>query len=215
MTLAELIDNHAPLSADDGCLAAVPAAANDNKSSEIYGGLVQPALPPVLAISGAAGSGKSTVSDFLAVRFGYTKTKFAKPLKDMCRALGLDECHIEGDMKETPLPFLGGKTPRYAMQTLGTQWGRDCMGDDFWVDLWASRARAHSRVIVDDCRFANEAAMVRRMGGRVIRLVGRGGIAGGHASEAGDFIADSVVVNDGTILDLQTKVLRVIEGWRE
>jgi len=226
---------------EDGCLMTVPAreAANDNvvldqvTFTDSGGGVAMPGafagrrfsmlphepyrsfdhLPPVIALSGAAGSGKSTVSDFLAVRFGYTKTKFAKPLKDMCRALGLDECHIEGDLKETPQDWLGGKTPRHAMQTLGTDWGRNCMGEDFWVDMWSHSIRGRC-VIVDDCRFANEAARVRKMGGRVIRIVGRGGIAGGHASEVADFIADAVVENTGTIAELQARVLEVIEGWR-
>ena len=170
-------------------------------------------LPRVIALSGAAGSGKSTVSDFLAVRLGYRKTKFAAPLKDMCRAIGMTEAMIEGDQKEVPQDWLGGKTPRYLMQRLGTEFGRDCMGDDFWVDLWERAAQG--RVIVDDCRFANEAARVRRLGGRVIRLTGRGGIAGGHVSEQVNFIADAVIENTGTIAELQARVLEVIEGWRE
>jgi hypothetical protein len=221
----------------DGCLLDIPPraareAANDNTHSILatldlqrdglplsYGitGLSRPApsiasLPRVIALSGAAGSGKSTISDFLSVHFGYGRSKFAGPLKDMCRALGMTDAMIEGSLKEAPVDWLGGKTPRHAMQTLGTEWGRKCMGDDFWVDMWERRVTGH--VIVDDCRFANEAARVRRMGGRVIRLVGRGGLSGGHESERFDFIADAVVENTGTILDLKTKVLRVIEEWR-
>ena len=43
----------------------------------------------------------------------------------MLYQLGLGEAHIEGALKEVPCELLGGKTPRYAMQTLGTEWGRD------------------------------------------------------------------------------------------
>jgi len=171
------------------------------------------AIPPVIALTGPAGSGKSTVSDYLAAHYGYTKTKFAKPLKDMMRAIGLDEDEIEGHMKEVPTPYLGMRTPRHAMQTLGTEWGRKCMGEDFWVDLWAHHASTLDCVVVDDCRFPNEAAAVRRMGGRVIRLDGRGGIDGNHASEAGCGIADEVICNDGSIADLQARVRQVLEGW--
>jgi len=214
----------------DGCLLDIPPhAANDNTAhvegylngevgmplSYSITGLSKTSttyLPPIIALSGAAGSGKSTVAGFLATRFGYCRSKFAKPLKDMCRALGMDDAMIEGGLKEVPQDLLGGQTPRHAMQTLGTQWGRDCMGEDFWVDMWAASVKG--RAVVDDCRFPNEAARVRQMGGMVLRLVGRGGIAGGHQSERFDFIADAVVDNTGSILDLQTKVLRVIEGWR-
>lgn len=206
---------------EDGCLAAVPA--NDNKPMPgTFAGrkyVMRPhepyvvPWPPVIALSGAAGSGKSTVSELLATRFGYRKSKFAKPLKDMCRALGMTDAMIEGNQKELPVGWLGGKTPRHAMQTLGTEWGRYCMGDEFWVDLWEHDVTG-GRVVVDDCRFPNEAARVRRMGGRIIRLVGRGGIAGGHVSERIDFIADEVIENDGSIAELQEKVARVVEGWR-
>jgi hypothetical protein len=233
---AALLETPAPVWTPDGCLATVPArAANDNHDAgpgmvptatwssspsfrfTVHG--IRPPLsfgylPPVIALSGAAGSGKSTVSDFLVARFGYTRTKFAKPLKDMCRAIGMTEAQIEGDEKETPLRWLCGRTPRHAMQTLGLEWGRKCMGDDFWVDLWARSVLGKALTVVDDCRFANEAAAVRRMGGRVVRLIGRGGIAGGHASEAADFLADEVICNDGSIADLQERVVAVLEGWR-
>ena len=226
---------------EDGCLATVPA--NDNrpilpplidKSSDMYRGVApvrhvprmpagpapgvrQPLsfehLPRVIALAGAAGSGKSTVSDFLAGRYGYGRSKFAAPLKDMCRALGMTEAMIEGDQKELPVDWLCGRSPRYAMQHLGQSWGRACMGEDFWVDLW-QHSTAGQRVIVDDARYANEAARVRQMGGKVIRLVGRGGIAGNHASEQVNFIADEVIENIGTIAELQARVAEVVEGWR-
>jgi len=172
-----------------------------------------PALPPIIALSGPAGCGKSTVSEYLASRHGYAKTKFAKPLKDMCRAIGMTESQIEGDDKETPVEWLGDNSPRHAMQTLGTEWGRRWMGDDFWVNLWARSAAGRPLVVVDDCRFPNEAAAVRRLGGRVIRVDGRGGIAGKHASEAGIGIADEVICNDGSVADLHDRVREVLEGW--
>ena len=40
---------------------------------------------------------------------------------------------IEGDQKEIPSDVLFGKTSRYAMQTLGTDLGCDCMHPDFWI----------------------------------------------------------------------------------
>lgn len=87
-----------------------PRAANDNALR----------LPSVVALSGLAGSGKSTLADYLIQRHGYTRVKFAGPLKAMCRAMGMDEAQIEGHLKEVPSPHLQGRTPRYVMQTLGT-----------------------------------------------------------------------------------------------
>lgn len=155
--------------------------------------------PQVIGLSGLAGSGKSTAASYLQSK-GYELVKFAGPLKDMMRAIGLTERHIEGDLKEVPCSLLQGKTPRFAMQTIGSEWGRDIIGPHFWIGLWESRALEildmGGRVVVDDCRFPNEADAVRKLGGVVIRLTGRGGISGGHASEHMGWDADRVVAND-------------------
>lgn len=163
----------------------IVTAANDNN------------MPPVVALTGAAGAGKSTAARYLVERHGYTLVKFAGPLKAMMRALGLNDNQIEGDEKELPATILGGKTPRHAMQTIGTQWGRDCIGESFWVDLWMHNVIEHDRVVVDDCRFPNEAAAIRRMGGDIYQITGRGGIAGHHESERGIGLDPDVVIDNG------------------
>ena len=183
-------------------------AANDNGRK----------LPKVVALTGLAGSGKSTLADYLIERHGYVRVKFAGPLKAMARAVGLGEAHIEGELKEVPCPLLQGRTPRFFMQQLGTQFGRDIIGPEFWTGLWAATANDvldnGGRVVVDDCRFDNEADVVRQFGGVVIQLQGRGGLqtaSGSHASEAG-VDADVVLRNNGTIADLQARADEVLFG---
>ena len=188
-------------SKDTGCLTAVPANDNVPKELRALGAAIGKAstaiLPPVIALTGLAGSGKSTASKYLVEKHGYQLVKFAGPLKDMLRAIGLNEVQIEGELKEEPCEWLQGATPRHAMQTLGTQWGRACIGPSFWIDLWVRRVNQiiaeGKRVVVDDCRFPNEADEVRKLGGVVWQLVGRGGIAGSHESEAGCGEADTEI----------------------
>ncbi len=210
-------------SKDTGCLTGVPA--NDNVPAELLalGAAIGKAstaiLPPVIALTGLAGSGKSTASKHLIEKHGYKLVKFAGPLKDMLRAIGLSEAQIEGELKEEPCEWLQGATPRHAMQTLGTQWGRACIGPSFWIELWVRRVNQiiaeGGRVVVDDCRFPNEADEARKLGGVVWRLVGRGGIAGAHESEVGCGRPDVEIHNTGDISDLRRQLDMFLEWHLE
>ena len=165
-------------------------------------------------MSGVAGAGKSTAARYLVEHHGFVRRPFAALLKGMLRQLlqaqGLPvdavERMVEGDLKEIPTCHLGGRTPRFAMQTLGTEWGR-ALAPDLWVNAWMASAAGVERAVVDDVRFENEAAAVRTLGGRVIE-VSRPGLfrlAGGHASEVG-VIADARVCNNGDISDLHRSI---------
>jgi hypothetical protein len=160
--------------------------------------------PPVLvAICGLAGSGKSTCAEFLVREWGYTNIKFASPIKEMLRALGLNDNHLEGGLKEIPTALLAGQSPRHAMQTLGTEWGREQMGLDFWVDIWRLSAAKiigeGGKVVVDDCRFPNELRAIRFLNGQAVtiqRPVERKPVLP-HRSETTPSNTDFVITNDG------------------
>lgn len=164
----------------------------------------------LLAITGPAGSGKTTVGDMLVSK-GWHRVKLAGPLKAMCRAIGMTDEMIEGSLKETPIDWLGGKTPRYVMQTLGTEWGRDLIDHDLWVRLGRNEIISHlergRNVVVDDLRFENERKVIMDLEGAVLRLEGRGGI-GGHRSEQ-TLPAHIIFQNNGSPEDLQTFVEHV------
>ena len=65
------------------------------------------------------------------------------------------------------------KTVRWAMQTLGTEWGRQIIGEDLWINAWKQTASTHlmssisNRVVVDDCRFQNEVEIILKLGGTI------------------------------------------------
>lgn len=132
----------------------------------------------IIGIVGPKGSGKSTLAGLL-VRRGFTRLSFAGPLKSMIRALLREQGAsaetitrmVDGDLKEVGTSLLGGRSPRYAMQTLGTEWGRELIGHGFWLDSWATRAAAIDDVACDDVRFLNEAERIRDLGGVVVRVV--------------------------------------------
>ena len=117
-----------------------------------------------------------------------------------------------------PAPGPAYLTPRYALQTLGTEWGRDCY-DTVWADLGVRRALATPAltVVITDCRFANEAESVRRADGEVWRVVrpgaGLAGAEGLHPSEAEqespEFLSlvTRTIENSGDLSDLRRMVL--------
>ena len=156
----------------------------------------------LIALTGYAGSGKSTVAKHLVEKHGFTLVKFAGPLKQMMRCLALGDREIEGDLKEQPHPVLCGKSPRQAMQMLGTDWGREKIGAALWVNVAvdaAHRALDHGgSVVIDDCRFENEGEAIRRLGGEVV-LVQRPGVGpvNGHVSEQ-LATPSHVFLNDGS-----------------
>lgn len=176
----------------------------------------------IIAFTGLAGAGKSTAAAHLVSRHGFQRVRFAGPLKSMMAALGLSQEQIEGSEKETPCALLGGKTPRYAMQTIGTEWGRDLIDSNLWIRAWQSalaKVPTGVGVVVDDCRFPNEAAAVQAAGGILVRIErsGAGAGAAGHVSEAHALRAIWTVPNDYSEANLHTRLDRILSdlSWAD
>lgn len=178
----------------------------------------------IVVFCGQKNSGKDTAAQALMAR-GWVRLPLAGPLKNMLANLillrGASEDHVmrmlEGDLKETPSAFLGGKTPRHAMQTLGTEWGRNMLSDTIWLDTWADMTRRlpaeiHG-IVVTDCRFANEAAFLQNRGAEVY-VIKRPGYTtqAAHASEDLTWaVSYPILWNDDIVEKLHAEVLEAVK----
>lgn len=179
----------------------------------------------LVALCGPAGAGKTTLAEFLVRDFDFVRTRFAEPIKDMIHALleaqGATISQIvrmlDGDLKETASPLLEGKTPRFAMQTLGTEW-RNLIGQDLWVNAWDRRTTLalanNHRLVIDDLRFVHEAERIRSHGGICIFVTRPNFGPGIHASET-EYLKIPVaktIINDQSPEDMLEKIRPILEN---
>lgn len=111
----------------------------------------------LIGICGYKRSGKSEVAKYLIEHHGFMRLSFAQTLKAMLKTMGLSEEQVNGKEKEIASELLGGQTPRWAMQSLGTEWGRKCIDEDLWVRTTLMSIESNQNLVVDDLRFFNEA----------------------------------------------------------
>lgn len=103
-------------------------------------------------------------------------------------------------------------TFRQLLQLFGTEYRRR-QDPDYWVKRLEEKLHGLEKVVIDDVRFPNEVEMIHRLGGRVIRIDRPGPAESTHASEIelDSFDGwDDVIVNDGTLRELDEKVRGVI-----
>jgi hypothetical protein len=168
----------------------------------------------IVGFCGPIGCGKSTAAAYLVETYDFERRRFAGPLKAMMKALGLTDSEIDGEHKERPCLLLGNKTPRHAMQTLGTEWGRMLIHPNLWVDAWRFSLPDNKDVVVDDVRFANEEKAIRDLGGLLIQIEreGTGGLAQ-HASELQGIRGDIVIQNNGPVENLYDHIDHALRMW--
>lgn len=167
----------------------------------------------IIGMSGLKGSGKSTAASFLEGK-GFKKMSFAEPIKRMLACIGLTDEDLYGSKKESFNAILDCKTPRYAMQTLGTQWGRDLISSNIWRNIVRNDILQGecNKVVIEDCRFPNEVEMIMDLNGYII-YIDRGGEAENHASESQikSLHKDYAIENFGTVHDLSVILSDIID----
>lgn len=183
-----------------------------------------------IGIAGSAGVGKDTVAQFIAEiapEGTVVSAALADPLKQALSIWwGIPDGTLYGpscarSAQIGNLTFANGDpiTVRKALQLLGTEFGRDMLYTNVWVDITLQRVAHMMRfptvqtVVVTDCRLDNEFQAVRDARGELWHVTRPGFEPGGdHRSErdqGGQRILQlrtHHIANDGTLDDLRALV---------
>jgi len=198
-------------------------------------------LARLIGVTGYAKHGKDSTGKVLQKHFGYKRYAFADQLKEMALVLNpiipnepyADRLYTvvqdQGWDKAKENPEI-----RRFLQVLGTEAVRDFLGADAWVRALSKRMHEddvfgvtadgvdldpHTKIVITDVRFPNEADWVRKVGGslwRIVRLNADGsvfdnGIGSDHPSEK--YIAGlhvDRVLEAYTLGDLEKAVLESV-----
>lgn len=108
-------------------------------------------------------------------------------------------------------------TPRLILQLLGTEGGRDVIHPNIWVNATLGNLKEDDKIIITDCRFPNEVEGIKKRKGIVVRVVRPSKISTStHPSETSlnDYKDwDYVIINDGTLEDLELKVREMLSHF--
>jgi len=175
--------------------------------------------PVIIGFTGPIGAGKDAACDALVQRRGFIKIAFADPIRSMMVALNPIINHRMVFDRSEPVRYneilqsVGYNRAkrefpevRTLMQRLGTEAGRDILGEDVWTNhLEAEILRLHDesyttgvrvRICIPDLRFVNELEFIESWNGRSVFVTGRADFKGLESDHASEGAIDIDMTND-------------------
>lgn len=174
----------------------------------------------LIGITGKIGSGKSTAASYLVKKYGMEEYAMAKPLKEIGKVFGFTDRQLYGTQEQKlEIHPYWGISAREFLQKVGTELFRDQLPvilpemnikRTIWCDIFRLKYLEHPvNTVVSDVRFLDEEETIHELGGTVIRIVRPSLISSSeHRSELeiDEIHAEHVIVNDGTLEDLYSKL---------
>lgn len=186
----------------------------------------------IIGIIGPKGSGKSTLANIIKEQYKYEILSFASTVKDISSIIfGYDRELLEGSTIESRIwretvdknwsQILNKDiTPRITLQIIGTEFGRNILGQNIWVEVLKNKIfnqdlnQNYKNVIISDIRYENEAQFIRNNKGILIRVSKSNSESQSeiHSSEIElyDINEDYIIENNGTVEQLEQKIINLL-----
>lgn len=129
----------------------------------------QSAYPEIIGIAGIAGAGKDTIGFILEKNYGFSPIAFADTVRQIAAIVASMPLRDYKKLPKEKVIQSLGITRRHLEQSLGTDWARDNVDTDIWLNkckliLRCLKSAGAQRVVITDVQFENEAAFVREYG---------------------------------------------------
>jgi hypothetical protein len=181
----------------------------------------------VVGLCGHAGAGKDEAARGL-VEIGWERVSIADAVRDAVVELDplihSDNCLVVTPLSNVMAEFdndwnVVKKFPdvRRLLQRMGVEAGRNIHGENCWVSIAKRKiAATTSNVVITDVRFPTEVALIRELGGEIIRIE-KPGICpvNDHPAEHQPIEADHTITNDGTIEQLHDTIRQLVSAELE
>ena len=183
-------------------------------------------MKQLIGIAYASRVGKDTAADALVRDLGFQKLSFASSLKELALEAnpialptpGIKNVNIGHNRLKWVVQIDGWERAkdRYpAVRQFLEDLGNGCrkvFGEDFWLEQTMRKAAKLEKVVVSDVRFENEFRGIQERDGRLVKIV-----RPGHSprpferelDEIPDGMWDLIIENDGSVIDLEAKIV----GW--
>ncbi len=169
----------------------------------------------LIGLAGKINSGKSTIAEYLVLKYDFIEMTYAKPLKNICQELFCltdDQLYTQKGKMEPDSRWYDC-TPRTMMQFIGTDLFRNNLDkimpglcDNVFIENMRIRLQqeSHHNIVVSDIRFQNEADLIISLGGIIYYVDRDNNSNDSHVSEQMNFDKSNMTIikNNSTIDDL-------------
>jgi dephospho-CoA kinase len=169
----------------------------------------------IVVLCGKKGVGKNQAASFICKKYGYAEVAFADILKlmtidliDVFYDVKLDKDVFFTNKKDMAIKELKDKTPRYFLQKIGMIFRK--YNSDIWCMFVTNKLRG--KVVITDCRFENELKFVKGVHKDTISIMvhRKTNTKDEHISENVAFETDHIIDNNGTIDELNNKLINIL-----